>query len=70
MEYAEKGTVKHIEPANPFTGGKRRSPMPAPMLGEHSAEILTDFGFTPEQIAQLVDTDVITDRAGGKTKPD
>ena len=64
-EYAEEGTVRHIEPANTFTGGKRRAPMPAPMLGQHSAEILSDFGFTSEQITRLVDTRVIIDRTAG-----
>lgn len=66
MEYPEEGTVRHIAPANAFSGGQRQSPAPAPMLGEHSTEVLTDYGFSPEQIADLVDARVITDRSGGK----
>ena len=43
--------------------------MRAPMLGQHSAEILTDYGFTSERITHLVDTQVIADRTAGNPQP-
>jgi crotonobetainyl-CoA:carnitine CoA-transferase CaiB-like acyl-CoA transferase len=52
MDYAEEGIVKHIGPANTFTGGQRQNPLPSPMLGEHSAEISAEFGFSPTQISK------------------
>lgn len=39
------------------TPGSVRRPPPA--LGEHSVEVLTRFGFTPEQIAALFETNVV-----------
>lgn len=59
MEYLEEGTVRHMRPANIFTGGQRRSPTPAPALGEHSAEILRDAGVTEERISRLLASGVV-----------
>lgn len=59
MEYPEEGTVRHMRPANIFTGGRRRSPTPAPTLGEHSAEILRDAGVTEERISRLPASGVV-----------
>ena len=59
MEYPEEGTVRHMRPANIFSGGQRRSPTPAPTLGEHSAEVLRDAGVTEDRIARLLASGVI-----------
>lgn len=61
-EYEEEGTVRHIAPANTFSGGARRTPKNAPLLGEHSAEILAELGMPAEEIAQLLDAGVVFDR--------
>ena len=65
MEYPDEGTVRHMRPANLFTGGQRRSPTPAPALGEHSAEILRDAGLTEDRIALLLASGVVV--AGPRT---
>ncbi|WP_408957221.1 CaiB/BaiF CoA transferase family protein [Natrinema sp. 74] len=59
MDHPEHGTVK--APANPVTFSSletthERAP---PDLGEHSAEILGDLGYSPEEIATLESEDVI-----------
>ena len=59
MECPEEGTVRHMRPANIFTGGQRRSPTPAPALGEHSAEILSHAGLTKDRIARLLASGVV-----------
>lgn len=59
VEHHELGTVELIR--NPV--GMSRTPhrfhRPSPDPGEHRAEILADAGFTPEEIAALVDDGVI-----------
>ena len=65
MEYPEEGTVRHMRPANPFTGGRRRSPTPAPALGENSAEVLRDAGLEEDRISRLVASGVVV--AGPRT---
>ena len=66
MEYTDEGTVRHMRPANIFTGGQRRSPTPAPALGENSAEILRDAGLTEVQISRLLASGVVV--AGPRTR--
>ena len=70
VDYAEEGTVKHIRTANTFTGGERREPFPAPMLGEHSIEILTEFGFSDEQARQWAQEGIVFDRNGAQAQSD
>ncbi len=62
MNYPKEGVVRHMRPANRFTGGQRRTPTPAPMLGEHSAEVLREAGLTTEQISRLFEAGVIVNR--------
>ena len=59
LEYREEGTVRHMRPANPFTGGRRRSPTPAPALGEHSVEILREAGEPEARISRMVASGVV-----------
>ncbi len=59
LEYVQEGWVKHMRPANKFTGGQRNQPTPAPTRGEHSVELLQDLGLSGEEISRLVDADVV-----------
>ena len=68
MEYTDEGTVRHMRPANLFTGGQRRSPTPAPALGENSAEILRDAGLTEDQISRLLASGVVVAGPHTRTK--
>ena len=65
LAYPDEGEVRHMRPANILSGGQRRSPTPAPALGENSAEILRDAGLTEERIARLVASGVVV--AGPRT---
>jgi crotonobetainyl-CoA:carnitine CoA-transferase CaiB-like acyl-CoA transferase len=40
-------------------GSQPRPPGPAPALGEHSAQVLADAGYSAEQIAQLTASGVV-----------
>jgi len=63
LDYAEEGKVLHMRPANAFSGGSRRNPQPAPMLGEHSEEILLEFGFDKDDIKRWIANGVVRTRA-------
>ncbi|MDS0475221.1 CaiB/BaiF CoA-transferase family protein [Natrinema sp. 1APR25-10V2] len=59
MDHPEHGTVK--APANPvnFSSLETTHERAPPDLGEHSAEILGDLGYSPEEIATLESENVI-----------
>ncbi len=59
LDYPTEGTVRHMRPANISTGGQRREPTPAPLLGQHSTQVLREAGLTEEQITKLVTAGVI-----------
>ncbi len=54
------GSVKLVGPVAKLSGNPEPRTEPAPLLGEHNAEILgTELGYTPEQIAELKEQEVI-----------
>ncbi|ELY83409.1 MULTISPECIES: CaiB/BaiF CoA-transferase family protein [Natrinema] len=59
MDHPEHGTVK--APANPvnFSSLETTHERAPPHLGEHSAEILSDLGYSPEEIVTLESENVI-----------
>lgn len=58
-EHAKAGTIRNIGLPIKMsaTPGSIRSP--APTLGQHTAEVLTEFGYTSKEIASLIKTCVI-----------
>ena len=54
------GSVKLVGPVAKLSANPEPRTEPAPLLGEHSAEILSgELGYTPEQIAELKEQKVI-----------
>ena len=50
VEHRDAGKVKMIGPMAQFSGTPAEAVTPSPALGEHSAEILQDLGFSEEEI--------------------
>lgn len=61
LEVTGEGLVKHMKPANTFSGGGRQTPQPAPRVGEQSIEVLRDFGFADDRIHSLIAADIVID---------
>jgi len=71
-EHASAGPVKVIGPAVRMSKTPPSIDRPAPMVGQHTEEILTEFGIAPERIRQLRDRGLIeqADIAERKAKAD
>ncbi|SOY42772.1 CaiB/BaiF CoA transferase family protein [Cupriavidus taiwanensis] len=62
-EHPVLGTVSNIGLPVRFGRGARRASRPAPLLGEHTDEILHEAGFTPGQIKGMYHTGAVTSAA-------
>ena len=62
VEHSELGPVKTLGNPVKFSGSERDAaavtPRGAPLLGEHTREVLTDYGFTTEEVDALTDSGV------------
>ena len=56
-QHPHLGRIRQARPAPIMGGTPLRIAGPAPLLGEHTAEILRELGYTPQQVAAM--------RAGG-----
>jgi formyl-CoA transferase len=57
--HPKAGRVKGLGHPIKFGASSRPIPTPAPELGEHTVGVLQSFGFTPEEIAVLIDQGVV-----------
>ena len=53
LEHPAAGTVRHIGLAAKLYGTPGRMEWPAPTMGQHTDEVLTEAGYTEEEIAEL-----------------
>jgi crotonobetainyl-CoA:carnitine CoA-transferase CaiB-like acyl-CoA transferase len=53
------GRVRQPKPAAQFSGTPARAPSPAPMIGEHSQEILCELGYGTAEVGDLADAKVV-----------
>jgi crotonobetainyl-CoA:carnitine CoA-transferase CaiB-like acyl-CoA transferase len=58
-EHPKAGTVKVVAPAVRMSATPATIDRPAPMIGEHSREILTEFGFDQEAIQAYLNRNVV-----------
>ncbi len=54
MEYPGHGKLTTINSPIFTTAGEKRTPTPAPQLGDHTGEVLQELGYTAEEIKTLV----------------
>jgi crotonobetainyl-CoA:carnitine CoA-transferase CaiB-like acyl-CoA transferase len=71
LEFQEAGlgTVRNVSSPVHFSGGKISVRQVPPRLGEHSVEILKDFGLPPGEISQLLRSGVVQTYDGTADNP-
>jgi len=57
-EHPSEGTIHRTRIPNTFSGGMRHTPLPAPRLGENTAEVLAESGYSATEIREMLDTQV------------
>ena len=60
LEQPGVGRIRQARPAARFSGTPAKKPRPAPSLGEHNVEVLSEIGFTKEEIDNLLASKTIT----------
>lgn len=55
-QHPTQGEIRHIRPAIRMTGFEPSVRLPAPHIGEHTAGVLAELGYAPDQIAELYGT--------------
>lgn len=69
-DHPSEGRIVDVVPANTVSDGDRRDWLPAPLLGEHTAQILREAGFTGTEIANLLSAGAARQAAtDGSVKP-
>ena len=53
-QHPSEGKIKRTRLANTFSGGARSNETPAPLMGQHTREILKEAGFSPAEIDAMV----------------
>lgn len=53
-DHPTEGKILDLAPANTNSAGVRKDWMPAPRLGEHTASVLEEAGYSQEEIARLI----------------
>ncbi len=59
MEHPHAGTVKVLNSPIRMSGTPNRVRIPAPMLGEHNAEVLRGLGYTEQRVSEILRDGVI-----------
>ena len=59
VEHPSEGTLRRMRPAATWSDTPLAPGRPAPNLGEHSSEVLSEVGYTADKVASLVDRNVI-----------
>lgn len=58
-EHPVAGNVKTVSPAVTFSETPAAIDRPAPLVGEHSREILSEFGFSQDEVEKLVESGAV-----------
>jgi formyl-CoA transferase len=63
MEHPSEGTVRFVRPPTKFARTPASVRNPAPLLGQHSCELLREAGFGHDEIAALLSGKVVAQHA-------
>jgi crotonobetainyl-CoA:carnitine CoA-transferase CaiB-like acyl-CoA transferase len=74
MDHPSEGPLRYVRPAARFAATPASVRLPAPLLGQHSIDILGELGYGPQKIERLREQGVIAgtigvDRADGHARP-
>jgi crotonobetainyl-CoA:carnitine CoA-transferase CaiB-like acyl-CoA transferase len=61
VDHPTEGKIRTLGVPNQFSGGSRAETLPAPLLGQHTKEVLIEFGFTDAEIAQAINLGIINE---------
>ncbi len=64
-QHPSEGEIWRTKLANVFSGGARQDETPAPLMGQHTREILTEAGYNKAEIDKLLGAGAVIE-AGGK----
>jgi len=53
-EHPSQGRIRRTKVPNAFSGGARSDERHAPVLGEHTADVLAEVGYTPDEIDRMI----------------
>jgi len=62
-EHPSEGTIRYLKPPTRFAASPASVRYPAPLLGQHTHEILQEAGYAEQEIADLVTRRVVTQSA-------
>lgn len=54
IEHPTEGAIWEVQPANRMSAGMRQDWLPAPKMGQHTREILSEAGLSAQEIARLI----------------
>lgn len=59
MQHPSEGEITYVRPSTRFTATPANVRLPAPQLGQHSAEILRELGYSDPEIAALAERKIV-----------
>ena len=68
-DHPSEGRLRQMAYPSTWSDTQPRSTRPVPLLGEHSAEVLREIGYTDERIAALIESGATTTNAGKSRIP-
>lgn len=67
-DHPSEGRIRRTATPNRFSGGMREDELPAPLLGQHTREVLREIGYAEEELDRLASAGAIADAMGGRER--